>query len=69
MTADERTMWTKAADDSRAVQSLLYSLLKFVVDIRIPPDGMKGIQEAIKAIDSFEDSVRRDLEDDAKPKH
>lgn len=49
MTREDRTLWQRAADDSEAVTALLYSLLKFTVELRMPPDGMKGLQEAIKA--------------------
>lgn len=64
MTAPERAMWQKVADDSKGVTELLYSLLKFTVEMKMPPDGMKGLQEAIKSVQSFRDEVERDLDRD-----
>jgi hypothetical protein len=68
MTREERALWQKSADDSRAVTELLYSLLKFTVELKMPPDGMKGLQEAIKSTQSFRDEVERDLARDAEQK-
>lgn len=68
MTASERAMYQKMADDAGAVRTLLYSLLKFSVEIEIQPDGMKGLQEAIKSIDSFRSAVISDLRRDLDPK-
>jgi len=64
MTAVERSLWQKTADDSEAVEGLLYSLLKFTVELKMPPDGMKGLQEAIKSVQSFRNEVGQDLERD-----
>jgi hypothetical protein len=68
MTREERALWQKAADDSTAVTELLYSLLKFTVELKMPPDNMKGLQEAITAAGSFRSEVERDLERDAESK-
>lgn len=68
MTREERALWQKAADDSRAVTELLYSLLKFTVELKMPPDGMKGLQEAIKSVASFRGEVEQDLERDKEEK-
>lgn len=68
MTAAERSLWQKSADDSNAVVSLLYSLLKFTVELQMPPDGMKGLQEAIKSVQSFRQEVEQDLERDKEGK-
>ena len=64
MTAAERSLWQKSSDDSDAVESLLYSLLKFTVELKMPPDGMKGLQEAIKAVQQFKNDVETDLKRD-----
>lgn len=68
MTREERALWQKTSDDSRAVTELLYSLLKFTVELKMPPDGMKGLQEAIKSVQSFRDDVERDLDHDKNEK-
>lgn len=68
MTREERALWQKSADDSKAVTELLYSLLKFTVELKMPPDGMKGLQEAIKSVQSFREAVESDLERDKEKK-
>lgn len=64
MTREERAMYQKAADDTEGIEALLYSVLKFTVEIKMPPDNMKGLQEAIKNVRSFKDEVERDLATD-----
>lgn len=68
MTGPERALWQKSADDSKAITELLYSLLKFTVELKMPPDSMKGLQEGIKAVDSFRSEIEHDLERDKEPK-
>ncbi len=68
MTAPERTLWQKAADDAKSVNELLYSLLKFSVELRMHPDSMKGLQDGIKAVNTFYEGVVGDLERDKEPR-
>ena len=64
MTREERALWQKAADDTEGIISLLYSSLKFSVEIKMPPDNMKGLQEAIKNVQAFHNEVESDLQRD-----
>ena len=68
MTREERALWQKAADDSESIITLLYSSLKFTVELKMPPDGMKGLQEAIKSVSEFRREVENDLRRDKEPK-
>jgi hypothetical protein len=68
MTREERALWQKAADDTEGIISLLYSTLKFAVEIKMPPDNMKGLQEAINNVESFRHEVQSDLQRDKEHK-
>lgn len=68
MTAVERSLWQKTHDDAEAVEGLLYSLLKFTVELKMPPDGMHGLQEAIKSVQKFRNEVDSDLKRDKEGK-
>jgi len=68
MTREDRALWQKAADDTEGIISLLYSTLKFAVEIKMPPDNMKGLQEAIKNVSEFRREVENDLKRDKEHK-
>lgn len=68
MTREERALWQKAADDTEGIISLLYSSLKFAVEIKMPPANMKGLQEAIQNVQAFHYEVESDLKRDMEHK-
>lgn len=68
MTREERALWQKAADDTEGIIALLYATLKFAVEIKMPPNGMKGLQDAINSVSEFRRAVEDDLRRDKEPK-